>query len=57
MNDVGAGGRTVFPRVGVGVAPEKGSAVFWWNLLPSGKGDVRTLHAACPVLHGIKWGM
>lgn len=57
MNDVSEGGWTVFPRLGVGVAPQKGSAIFWWNLLPSGKGDERTLHAACPVLRGTKWGM
>lgn len=56
MNDVAEGGRTVFPRVGVGVAPEKGSAIFWWNLLTTGMGDDRTLHAACPVLRGTKWG-
>ncbi|XP_063884809.1 prolyl 4-hydroxylase subunit alpha-1-like [Scylla paramamosain] len=55
MNDVPEGGRTVFPRLGVGVAPQKGSAIFWWNLLSSGKGDERTLHAACPVLRGTKW--
>ncbi|XP_071527812.1 prolyl 4-hydroxylase subunit alpha-2-like [Panulirus ornatus] len=55
MNDVEEGGRTVFPRVGVGVEPRRGSAVFWWNLLPCGRGDVRMLHAACPVLRGTKW--
>ncbi|XP_050713988.1 prolyl 4-hydroxylase subunit alpha-1-like [Eriocheir sinensis] len=55
MNDVAEGGQTVFPRVGVGVAPEKGSAIFWWNLLTTGMGDDRTLHAACPVLRGTKW--
>ena len=27
---VGEGGRTVFPRVGAGVQPKAGSAVFWW---------------------------
>ena len=29
MSDVGEGGRTVFPRIGAGVKPEAGSAVFW----------------------------
>ena len=29
MSDVGQGGRTVFPRIGAGVSPEAGSAVFW----------------------------
>lgn len=55
MSDVEEGGWTVFPRLGVGVKPRQGSAVFWYNLLPSGKGDPRTLHSACPVLRGSKW--
>ncbi|KAK7047728.1 hypothetical protein SK128_025146 [Halocaridina rubra] len=57
MNDVEAGGYTAFPRIGVGVKPTEGSAVFWTNLLSDGSTDVRTLHGACPVLKGIKWGM
>ena len=36
--------------------PVKGSAAFWYNLLPNGKGDPRTKHAGCPVLSGSKWG-
>ncbi len=32
MSDVPAGGRTVFPRIGAGIAPEAGAAVFWYNL-------------------------
>ncbi|XP_037800653.1 prolyl 4-hydroxylase subunit alpha-1-like [Penaeus monodon] len=55
MNDVEEGGRTVFPRARVGVEPRKGSAVFWWNLLPNGMSDFRTLHGACPVIRGTKW--
>lgn len=34
----------------------QGSAVFWYNLFPSGEGDYSTRHAACPVLVGNKWG-
>ena len=49
------GGATVFTRIGVKVKPERRSAVFWYNLLPSGDGDFRTRHAACPVLYGTKW--
>ena len=56
LNDVGSGGRTVFPRIGAGVAPVAGSAVFWYNLFPSGDADQLTLHGACPVLYGTKWG-
>ncbi|KAJ6657751.1 hypothetical protein lerEdw1_001938, partial [Lerista edwardsae] len=33
----------------------QGTAVFWYNLFPSGEGDYSTRHAACPVLVGNKW--
>ena len=51
-----SGGRTVFPRIGAGIPPVAGSAVFWYNLFPSGDADQLTLHGACPVLYGTKWG-
>lgn len=49
------GGATVFPDIGARVSPVNRSAVFWYNLEPSGQGDVRSKHAACPVVVGSKW--
>ncbi|KAG1670791.1 Prolyl 4-hydroxylase subunit alpha-1 [Nymphon striatum] len=47
LNDVKAGGYTVFPVLKIGVQPKKGSALFWYNLKKSGDGDPQTVHAAC----------
>ncbi|CAF4694094.1 unnamed protein product [Rotaria sp. Silwood1] len=55
LSDVEKGGATVFIPTGGYVKPEKGSAVFWYNLFASGEGDYTTRHAACPVLIGNKW--
>ncbi|KAL7645283.1 UNVERIFIED_CONTAM: hypothetical protein RMT77_003669 [Armadillidium vulgare] len=55
LNDVEAGGATVFPTLGVRVPPEKGAVLFWFNLKRNGEGDYRTVHASCPVLLGQKW--
>ena len=41
----------------LGIRPEAGSAVFWYNLQRSGEADRLTLHGACPVLFGTKWGI
>lgn len=57
LNDVSQGGATVFIKANVAVRPKKGTAVFWYNLLPSGEGDFSTIHSACPVLTGAKSGM
>ncbi|XP_064120189.1 prolyl 4-hydroxylase subunit alpha-2-like [Macrobrachium nipponense] len=50
-----AGGRLVFPWVGVSVQAINRAAVIWWNLLASHEHDFLTVHAACPILRGNKW--
>ncbi|WKY00172.1 hypothetical protein Q1695_014772 [Nippostrongylus brasiliensis] len=49
------GGGTVFTDIKSTVLPTKNDALFWYNLHKFGDGDVRTRHAACPVLVGVKW--
>ena len=57
LETVEEGGDTTFINLlpGVSTAAVKGSGVFWHNLKKSGQGDMRTKHAACPVLLGEKW--
>ncbi|CAH2076662.1 unnamed protein product, partial [Iphiclides podalirius] len=55
MSEVAQGGATVFTDLGLSVFPIKNAALFWMNVLPSGEGNERTRHAACPVLRGSKW--
>lgn len=55
LNDVESGGETDFPDLGVRIAPKRGRAVLFRNLLPDGQPDVRTRHAGLPVETGEKW--
>lgn len=53
-----AGGETEFPLIDVKTKPSKGTAVFWWNMKPSGKLLSKTLHQGNPVLGDItKYGL
>ncbi|CAK4646015.1 hypothetical protein AeMF1_009871 [Aphanomyces euteiches] len=69
MSDVAKGGHTVFPRAGgkpqprdftdctTGLLspPKKRKVIVFYSMLPSGRGDVYSLHGGCPVLEGIKY--
>ncbi|KAI1305893.1 Prolyl 4-hydroxylase subunit alpha-2 [Halotydeus destructor] len=55
LSNVQLGGATVFPRLGVRLTPQMGSAAFWYNLYRNGTGIEDTVHGACPVLMGEKW--
>jgi prolyl 4-hydroxylase len=55
LNDVDAGGSTVFPTLGLDVLPRQGAAVYFAYTSASGETDSRTLHGGSPVLAGEKW--
>ena len=55
LNDVEAGGSTVFPSLGLDVLPRRGSAVYFAYTGASGETDPRTLHGGSPVVAGEKW--
>ncbi len=47
------GGATVFPEIGIEIAPKRGNAVFFNYARPHP--STKTLHAGAPVLAGEKW--
>lgn len=66
LNDVDQGGETAFPlwvrsqdhenaTQQLKVKPDRGKAVLFYNLLPDGNYDDRSMHAALPVTSGEKW--
>jgi len=55
LNEVHAGGNTVFPQTGISIKPESGSALLWLNMNNNGTFDTRSCHLGCPVLYGEKW--
>jgi prolyl 4-hydroxylase len=66
LNDDYTGGQTVFPRAanmhyhdGVAIAPKKGTAVLFYNVLPDGNVDDLSQHSSRPVDQGekVRWGL
>ena len=55
LNDVEAGGSTVFPEVGIDVLPRRGNAVYFAYCTEAGALDARSLHGGSPVGAGEKW--
>ncbi|MBI3348022.1 MAG: 2OG-Fe(II) oxygenase [Burkholderiales bacterium] len=53
LNTPAAGGATIFPDIGLDVAPVKGNAVFFSYDRPHPA--TQTLHGGAPVLEGEKW--
>jgi prolyl 4-hydroxylase len=55
LNDVEAGGSTVFPEIGLDVLPRRGHGVFFAYATEEGQLDPRSLHGGSPVSAGEKW--
>jgi prolyl 4-hydroxylase len=55
LNDVEAGGSTVFPEIGLDVLPRRGNAVYFAYTTEQGELDARSLHGGSPVSAGEKW--
>lgn len=55
LNDVEAGGETIFPKIGLSIVPKKGTAVYFNYGNSSGQVDRMSLHSSIPVLKGEKW--
>ena len=55
LNDVPAGGQTLFPALGWATSPLRGNAVYFEYADDHGAVDPRSLHASAPVTQGEKW--
>lgn len=55
LNDVEAGGSTIFPHAGLEVYPQKGSAVYFAYTDEDGHNDELAFHGGSPVIAGEKW--
>lgn len=54
LNEPKEGGETDFPHLGFRFRPKTGRLLMWNNMDRSGQPNMKTLHAAMPVLRGIK---
>lgn len=57
LNDVPAGGETIFPDAHLSVAPQRGAAVYFRYANARGQLDPLSLHGGSPVREGEKWVM
>lgn len=55
LNAVEDGGVTEFTRLGVTIPPQAGALLLWNNNLPDGTVNWNTMHAALPVVRGVKY--
>jgi prolyl 4-hydroxylase len=57
LNDVDAGGETIFPEVGLSITARRGGAVYFRYMNTQRQLDPLTLHGGAPVASGDKWIM
>lgn len=55
LNDVEEGGITEFTNIGASIHPQRGALLIWNNASPDGSPNGDTLHAAKPVIRGVKY--
>lgn len=55
LNEVEAGGATLFTEIGIQIEPKPGVLLIWNNALPDGRPNEGTMHAGMPVLKGVKY--
>ncbi len=55
LNDVEAGGATVFPEINLSVYPKKGAALYFSYCNSISQIDSLTLHGGAPIIQGEKW--
>lgn len=55
LNAVEEGGTTDFPQLRVSIPPQQGALLIWNNARPNGTPNPLTLHAATPVVRGVKY--
>ena len=55
LNEVEAGGETLFPDAGISVPPVAGCGLLFFNCAADGQPDPSSLHAGAPVESGEKW--
>ncbi|MFA7587772.1 MAG: 2OG-Fe(II) oxygenase [Novosphingobium sp.] len=53
--DVEEGGHTEFTRLNIAIPPQRGLLLLWNNATPDGIANLETLHAATPVVRGVKY--
>jgi prolyl 4-hydroxylase len=55
LNEVEEGGATDFSRISLTIEPQPGALLIWNNALPDGRPNPEVLHAALPVVRGVKY--